>query len=103
MDFVVPIAVELVALESDTGEFLVVDLGSGRVDTLVDFGMNLQPFSGGCGGDQIDYDLETEEWLSPPVLADEAEKPMLDFVPLAGSWRKVAYGDPHAGLVGQFL
>ena len=41
MDLVVPIAVELVALESDTREFPVIDFGSGRVATVVDFSMNL--------------------------------------------------------------
>src|SRR5215831_9332483 len=38
-----------------------------------------------------------------PVLADEGEKTVLDFVPLAGAGRQVADDDVEAELVGQLL
>ncbi len=41
MDFVVPIAVKLVAPKSDARKFLVVDFGSRRIDAVIDFGVNL--------------------------------------------------------------
>ncbi len=41
MDFVVPIAVKLVAPKSDARKFLVVDFGSRMIDAVIDFGVNL--------------------------------------------------------------
>ena len=38
-----------------------------------------------------------------PVLGDEAEQPVLDFIPLAGAGRKVTDHQPHSQIVGQAL
>jgi hypothetical protein len=43
------------------------------------------------------------EWLAKPVLADEGEKMVFDFVPFAGSRREVTDRDFQPGLVGQLL
>jgi hypothetical protein len=40
MDFVVPIAVELIPSKSDARKLLVVDFGSRRIDAVIDFGAN---------------------------------------------------------------
>ena len=93
MDLVVPVAVKPVALQTNPREFSVVDLGSGRVQAVVNCGMNLEALRGGGGGDEIDDDFETDERFPSPVLADEAKQPVFDFVPLAGAWRKVTNGN----------
>ena len=41
-------------------------------------------FSSG-GRDQLDNHAIADEWFGAPVLADEGEEPVLDFVPLAGT------------------
>ena len=43
----------------------------------------------GCGGrDQFDDDPVADERLGAPVLTDEGEEPVFDFVPLAGAGRQ---------------
>jgi len=44
-----------------------------------------------------------DEGPGPPVLADEGEEPVLDFVPLAGAGWQVADDDVEAEFVGQLL
>jgi len=50
----------------------------------IQFGMNLEAGGGGGTCDEVDDGFETSQGLATPVLADVREKPMLDFVPLAG-------------------
>src|SRR6202140_4401653 len=52
---------------------------------------------------QLDDHPIADEWLGTPVLADEGEEAVLDFVPLAGAGRQVADHDVEAELVGQLL
>jgi hypothetical protein len=73
MDLVVPVTVEPITFETDPSEFPVVYFGPGRVDAIIDFGLDLQTLGGSRGGDEIDDHLEADERLSPPVLTDEAE------------------------------
>ena len=49
---------------------------------------------------EIHDHLMTDERFAPPVLADEGEQTVLDLVPLAGSRRQVADGNPQASFVG---
>src|SRR6516164_6427057 len=58
---------------------------------------------GGGGRDQLDNHAITDEGLGAPILADEGEQPVLDFVPLAGAGRQVADRDVETELVGQLL
>ncbi len=94
LDFVIPITVELVAPDFDLIEFLIGDLDASRIGLWIQFRMNLKTGGGGGTGDEVDDGFETSQWLAPPVLADAGEEPMLDFVPLAGTWREVANKDP---------
>ena len=71
MDFVIPVAVEVVACEVNLGHFVVGDLDAGRVGSTVNLGMNLETFSSGGSGDQTHDHFEAGEWLAAPVLADE--------------------------------
>src|ERR1039458_3389593 len=82
---VVPIAVEVIALEVDQCQFFVGDLRAGGVLGRIEFGANLQP-GACCGvGDQRDDDLVAHERATAPVLGDVAKHPMLDLVPFAGA------------------
>src|SRR5271168_4989592 len=58
---------------------------------------------GGSGRDQLDNHPITDEGMGTPVLADEGEKAVLDFVPLAGPGRQVADRDVDAEFVSQLL
>ena len=55
---------------------------------------------GGGGRDQLDDHAITDQWLGAPVLADEGEQAVLDFIPLAGAGRQVGDDDVKAELVG---
>src|SRR6202043_577596 len=71
--------------------------------TGVEFAAHSEAGFGGSSRDQLDDDAIADEWLGTPVLTDEGEEAMLDFVPLAGAWRQVADHDVDAELVGQLL
>src|ERR1700716_549041 len=58
---------------------------------------------GGGRRDQLDNHPIADEGLGTPVLTDEGEKAVLDFVPLAGAGRQVADHDVEAEFVGQLL
>ena len=103
MDFVIPVAVERVPPQTHASKFVVVYLGSGWINSRIEFRMNLQSLRGGRGGDEIDNHLEAQQRLATPVLADEAKQPVLDLVPLAGARRKVADRDPQPSFIGQLL
>src|ERR1700680_1230641 len=103
MDFIVPIAMELVPSQTHASEFLVFDLGSGRVAAGIDFSMNLESLRSGRGGDEIDDHLVAQQRFSAPVLTDETEQPVLDLVPLACARRKMADSDPQSRFIGQLL
>ena len=53
--------------------------------------------------DQLDNHPITDERRGTPILADTGEKPVLDFVPLAGAGRQTADRDVKAEFVSQFL
>ena len=67
MDFVVPIAVELVPSQTHPRKFVIVDLGSGWIAARVKFSMNLQSLCRGRDRNEIDDDFVAQERLSPPV------------------------------------
>ena len=94
LDFVVPITVELIAPDFDLIELLIGDLDTSRIVLWIQFGMNLEAGGGGGTCDEVDDGFETSQRLATPVLADVREKPMLDFVPLAGTGREVGNKDP---------
>src|SRR6266404_6322910 len=69
----------------------------------VEFTAHSEAGFGGSGRYQLDDHPIADEWLGPPVLADEGEEAVFDFVPLAGAGRQVADRDVEAELVGQLL
>ena len=102
-DSVVPLAVELGALDVDGGHLRVRDDNAAGVLASVEFAAHRETGFGGGGRDQFDDDPVADERLGAPVLADEGEKPVFDFVPLAGAGRQVADHNVEAEFVRQLL
>jgi hypothetical protein len=65
--------------------------------------MDQESGSGGGGGNEVDYDLMTDQGFAAPVLADEGEQAMFDLVPFAGARGKMADFDVQSGFISQFL
>ena len=53
--------------------------------------------------DQVYDNRAARQRMSAPILRDMAEQPMLDSVPFAGAWRKMANRDPKTRFVGELL
>src|SRR6516164_7625060 len=102
-DGVVPLAVELGAFDVDGGHLGVGYDNAAGVLAGVEFTAHGETGFSGGGRDQLDDDPVADERFGAPVLADEGEEPVFDFVPLAGAGRQVADPDIEAELVGQFL
>src|SRR5258708_31771826 len=69
----------------------------------VEFTAHGEASFGGGGGDQLDDDPIADEWLGTPVLADEGEEAVLDFVPLACAGRHVVDRAGEGGVVRPLL
>jgi hypothetical protein len=70
-DRVVPFTVELGTGDIDGIHLLVGQSDALRVDIGIQFALDLQTGVGRGGADQINNDAVADQWLSPPVLADE--------------------------------
>src|ERR1035441_8536349 len=102
-DGVIPFAVEGVWAQLDGGKLLLAHPDPFRVLACVQLALNAKAGSCGGGCDQVDDDFMAHQRFAAPVLRDEGEQAVLDLVPLAGSWRKVADRDLQSGFVGEFL
>src|ERR1700694_556562 len=69
----------------------------------MDFASDGQAVLGGRRSNELNDGLVAHQGLGAPVLADEGEESVLDFVPLAGARRQMVDIDPEAGLVGKLL
>jgi hypothetical protein len=81
--------VELIADHVHGRELGVADLDSFLVLAGVKARVDLQASAGRGRSDQVDDDLQALQRAPAPVQADVAEQAVLDFVPLAGSWRVI--------------
>src|SRR6478672_198972 len=102
-DGVVPLAVELGAFEVAGSHFCFRYDNAAGVLAGVEFTAHSEAGFGGSGRNQLDDHAIADERLGAPVLADEGEEAVFDFVPLAGAGRQVANDDVEAELVGQLL
>jgi len=84
---------ELVRLERNRSQFFIRDFDARRVWILVQPGAYLEPLPRSGVGDQIDHHFVAAQRLTPPVLADVGEEPMLDLILFAGPRWKVAHRD----------
>ena len=91
---------ELGAFYVDGGHLGIRDDNAAGVLASVEFAAHGEAGFGGGRRDQFDDDPVADERLGAPVLADEREEPVFDFVPLAGAGRQVADHDIEAELVG---
>ena len=69
------------------------------IAVAIEFAMHGETGVIGGGGDQVDDDTVADKRLGAPVLTDEREQAVLDLVPLAGAWGKVADRDVDAKLM----
>jgi hypothetical protein len=102
-DFVVPVAMKLVAADVHLSKVRVRYFDPRLIGFGIQLSMNFEACFSSGRRDQIDDCLETSERLSTPVLGDVGEQPMFDLVPLAGSRREVAYRNAQPGFIGQLL
>ena len=100
---VVPFPVKVVRKYIDLGELRIGDFESLGIFLFVEFSTYGQTCLGRRSGNELDDCAKTAQGFAAPVDADEREKPVLDFIPLAGSGRQVAPRDRELQFVGQFL
>ena len=94
---------EFVTFEAQCSQLLVGYFNLSWITVSIDCSSYGQ--SGLCGsvGDEIYYDLKAHQRTSTPVLCDEAEEAMFDFVPFAGSGWEVTDEQLHTQIVSQLL
>src|SRR5487761_201187 len=100
---VVPFPMKVMRKHIDGGELRIGDLEAFGVFLFVEFSTYGQARLGRRSGDELDDCAKTAQGLAAPVDADERKKPVLDFIPLAGSRRQVTHRDRELEFVGQFL
>src|ERR1700754_4977254 len=103
LDYVVPVAVELVSLDVQRTEFLGRDLLAGWIAATIEPRADDETASVGGVADQVDDGLVGPQGTTAPVDRDEREQPVLDLVPLAGARRKVADVDREVEFIGELL
>ena len=74
-----------------------------RVRVDIEICSDRQSLTGLGAGNQIDYHLQTLQRATAPIGGNVAKHPMLDFVPFAGSGRKMTDHDAQSGFIRQFL
>src|SRR3954469_11608312 len=92
-DGVVPLRVELVALDVEARHLLVANLDLLRIAPRVQHAVHGQPARRRGRGNQIHDGRMADERTASPILGDAAEQAMLDLVPLRGSGWIVADRD----------
>lgn len=102
-DGVVPFTVEFGTFDVDRSHFGVGDDDATGVLASVELAVHGEAGFGGRGRDRLDDCPIADQRLGAPILADEGEEAVLDFVPLAGAGRQGADHDVEAELVGQLL
>jgi len=100
MDLIVPLAVEIMALDDTLRKILVGYLDALVVGLFIKPSMNLQPISG-AGVTDARYDnLMRLKRHASPIPRDVTEQPVLDFVPFARPGWVVANFDDQSRLIG---
>src|SRR6266566_5417916 len=102
-DHVVPVAVEVVAVNVHGLHLLVRDSATRRVLSPVQTTDDSEAFRGGRAGDQVDDRLVVPQRLTSPVRGNEREQAVFDLVPLAGARREMTHGQRPPRLVGELL
>src|SRR5260370_13618904 len=103
LDGVVPVAMEVVAMDVEGTHLGVGALNAGRIGVVMDLAPDLQSSVGCRCSDQLNDGLVADQRAAAPVLCDEREEPMLDLVPFAGTGRQMTDRDVDAEFVGESL
>ena len=85
------------------GQGFVRDFATRGIPVGVQGRFDHQAFGGLGMADQFDDRLDSDHGVASPVLRDEREQAVLDFVPLAGAGRKVAHSQAQPRGGGQVL
>ncbi len=89
-----------VSVEVQSRHFLIAHFAPHRISGAVQIALYLQPTSRSRAPYQAqDYRI-ADQRSAPPVLADVREEPVLDLVPLTGSWWQVTHRDRQPCLIG---
>ena len=100
LDFIVPIAMKLVAADLNPGKLFVRNFDAGLVDFGIQLSVNLETCFGSGRRDEVDDCLKTAQRLPTPVLRDVRKQPMFDLVPFAGARREMTHRDAESSFIG---
>ena len=84
-------------------ELLVGHLDSGLIIIRIKHRLDLEPSARPGATDEVDDRLVVDQRFSLPAQTDKRKEPVLDLVPLAGTWRVVTDGDRYLDLIRQVL
>ena len=102
-DGVVPVALEVMALNVEGSHFGIADFDALGIAALVNVASDSEVGIGGSGADQLYDDVVADERFAAPVLGDVGKEAVLDAVPFAGAGRQMGDGYNEAGFVGKAL
>ena len=87
MDGVIPFATPGIRFEMNVSQLLIGNAPTFGIVALVKPTMDLKTGARRGCRNEIHNDLMGDERFTPPILRDKGKEPMLNLVPLAGSWR----------------
>src|SRR5882672_617447 len=94
---------KLIRNEINRSEVVIANFNTCRVTTGIQFGIYDQALLRGCVGNQVDDYFMTDQGATTPILGDERKHPMLNFVPFAGTRRKMTNANPKPQISRQIL
>src|SRR5215831_8578128 len=102
-DRVVPFWVECIPFDRELAHLSLAYPDARLVGALVERAFDLEAGFGGGAADQLDHCGPALQRLSPPVLRDVAEHPVLNLVPLRGARRIVVDVERETRRIGELL
>src|SRR5215469_15707597 len=100
---VVPLSVKVCWPDVQEGHFFLRDSDSFWVRIDIEIGLDGQSLARARVGNQIHDDLMSFQRTTPPIRRDVAKHPVLDFVPLRGTRRKMTNLDAQSDFIGELL
>jgi hypothetical protein len=92
-----------IAYQMERRKFLISDLDARWIDMAILECHDGQPFLGAGMRNQLQDDLQGDEWFGTPIDGNEGKKPMFNLVPLASSRWIMCHGDADVFFIGEFL
>jgi hypothetical protein len=84
-------------------DILALYFSSSRIKAFVQEGFDTQSGHSACSPDVPQHNFRSPQGLSLPVLADEAEQPVLDRIPLRTPRRVVTDGHRQTEIIAELL